>query len=117
MEANIKTIYILSFREIIKNPTDIERDITSTIPNFIKDCDIKVNEYIKGLDSYDIREVREVADHIIGEIYYSYTNAEPFLYHMGMAKSINKDLTPQECASVAVVNLISHYVVTQMKLV
>jgi hypothetical protein len=114
VDRSLRKVYVLTIKEVIRDMGEIESEIIENISGFKETLPGKVEDYVSNLTVDELKDVGTTADRIISEIRFSYSNASLFIKEMNNAKKANNNLTPQECASIATLCLVTDYLSGQI---
>ena len=106
--------YVLALDELY---TDMQESIAEKVSIGLVDAQNIVREYVKRSSLTDISNVSEISKMIVADLLLKDTNFSLFINYMIGYSKVDADITPQEAASFATLDLIIDYLVEQVSVI
>lgn len=111
----LRNIYTGEFVTQMSNLGTFEKEYHDAHPGAADVAYKRARDYISELSEEELENVAAVAMTVIAKYRFGYTNAHQILCDIEEAMKSNPNLDPREAANIAVINLVSDYVSSQLQ--
>lgn len=115
--VRFKEILSLTFNDLMQGLSDSEKEYIKANPAFIPTANSRFEGFLASVRPSDMDELGKVCMKLVCRVRFSYTDSEDILSYMDDVSKADPTIKPDEASSLAAINQITKFVVSQLKLV